>query len=92
MTATAMYISREEYDRQPLMIRQGAIELWGVLLARSIDCCRTRYLYSFNTFYVEMCYDNLNGKLTCICSFSRIDRLDRYLSQTDFNQFGISIA
>ncbi|RYF53260.1 MAG: hypothetical protein EOO39_41020 [Cytophagaceae bacterium] len=78
MTDTAMYISREEYDRQPLLIRQGAIELWGVFLARSVDYCRTRYLYSFNSFYVEMCYDNSNGKLTCICSSSRIDLLDRY--------------
>ncbi|GAB3902959.1 hypothetical protein GCM10028803_30540 [Larkinella knui] len=80
-----MNISREEYDRQPLLIREGAIKLWGVPLARSVDLCRTRQLFSFNDFFVEICHDNSDQKLTCICSFSRVQRLDLYLEQMDLS-------
>ena len=87
-----MNISREDYDRQPFLIRQGALKVWGVPLAKSVDLCRTRQLYSLNTFFVEMCYDKLDGRLTCICSFSRVQRLDLYLGQMDINSLDSSVV
>ncbi|GAB3775339.1 hypothetical protein GCM10028818_19350 [Spirosoma horti] len=81
-----MNITREAYDRQPLLIRQGALKLWGVPLATRSDFCRTRRLYSFNNFFAEVCYDNTNSQLTCICSFTQLKRLDPYLDQLDFNE------
>lgn len=81
-----MNITKEAYDRKPLFIRQGALKLWGVPLARRSDLCRTRQLYSFNNFFAEACYDNTNGKLTCICSFTQSNRLDPYLDQLNLNE------
>lgn len=81
-----MDITKEAYDRQPLLIRQGALKLWGVPLARRSDFCRTRQLYSFNNFFAEACYDTTNGKLTCICSFTQSKRLDLYLDELNLNE------
>ncbi|AUD07047.1 hypothetical protein [Spirosoma pollinicola] len=75
-----MYISRDIYDQKPLFIRQGALQLWGVLLAERVDLCRIRELYSFSGFFAELCYDKTTGKPTCICSFTGIRRLIPYLA------------
>jgi len=82
----SMNITKEAYDQQPLLIRQGALKLWGVPLASRSDFCRTRQLYSFNNFFAEACYDSTNGKLTCICSFTQSNRLDPYLDQLNLNE------
>ena len=78
-----MTIAREVFDRQPLFIRQGALELWGVVLATRSDLCRTRHLYSFSGFFVEACYAHGSKKLTCLCSFSQSARLAPYLDQIE---------
>jgi hypothetical protein len=74
-----MRISRQAFDRKPLFIRQGALQLWGTLLARRVDSCRVRELYWYSDFYCELCYDTLTGKPTCVCSFSKPQRLALYL-------------
>ncbi|MFD2935497.1 hypothetical protein [Spirosoma flavum] len=76
-----MYISRDEYDRKPFLIRQGALRIWGLLLAKRVDLCRVRELYSFNNFFAELCYDKVTGKPMCICSFSKSERLMLYLKE-----------
>lgn len=81
-----MNITREAYDRQPLLIRQGALKLWGVPLAKRSDLYRTRQLYKFNDFFAEACYDSTSGKLTCVCSFTQLKRLEPYREQLDLNQ------
>lgn len=80
-----MQVTREEYDSKPLFIRQGALRLWGVPLAVRSDFCRVRYLYSYSDFFVEQCHDKDTGKLTCICSFTRLERLTPYLEQIDIS-------
>ncbi|GAB3277056.1 hypothetical protein GCM10027347_50840 [Larkinella harenae] len=80
-----MQVEREEYDAKPLFIREGALKLWGVPLAIREDLCRVRYLYSLNEYFVEECHDKETGKLTCICSFSRVDRLTPYLEQIELS-------
>lgn len=80
-----MNITKEAYDRQPLLIRQGALKLWGIPLARHSDLYRTRQLYRFNDFFAEACYDNTSGQLTCVCSFTQPKRLEPYLDQLDLN-------
>jgi len=81
-----MTISREAYDHSPLLVRQGALQLWGVLLARRVDLCRIRELYSLNDFFVELCYDKQTGQPTCICSFTRIQRLAPYVDQFNLEE------
>ncbi|MBD2752015.1 hypothetical protein [Spirosoma validum] len=76
-----MKITRELFDQQPLFIRQGALRLWGTPLVHRFDLCRNRHLYSFGDFFAEACFDPQNGKLTCICSFQRTERLTTYLDQ-----------
>ncbi|MCK8490556.1 MULTISPECIES: hypothetical protein [Spirosoma] len=78
-----MKITRENYDRQPMLIRQGALALWGVPLAKREDLCRMRELYSLEGFFVEACYDKETNKLTCICSFTRSDRLLPYVEPVE---------
>lgn len=78
---TKMLISRDDYDQKPFLVRQGALQLWGVLLAKRVDFCRVRELYSFSDFFAEMCYDKVTGKPTCICSFTRFQRADLYVEE-----------
>ncbi|SOD93114.1 hypothetical protein [Spirosoma fluviale] len=81
-----MIISRVCFDRQPLFIRQGALRLWGVPLAHRSDVCQNRQLYSFNNFFAEVCYDKNDGSLTCVCTFTRIQRLAPYLEQVNVDK------
>lgn len=81
-----MTISREAYDRKPLLIRQGALQIWGVPLAKRVDMCRIRELYSFSDFFAEICSDKSTGKVTCICSFANSQRLTPYLDQLDLQE------
>lgn len=81
-----MTISRICFDRQPLFIRQGALRLWGVPLAHRTDVCRNRQLYSFNDFFAELCYDKNDGSLTCVCTFTRPQRLEPYLEQVNLDE------
>lgn len=76
-----MQISQEAYDQKSLFIRQGALQLWGLLLARRVDSCRVRELYQFSDFFAELCYDQLTGKATCICSFRQPQRLALYVEE-----------
>ncbi len=78
-----MQVEREEYDKKPLFIRQGALKLWGVPLAIREDLCRVRHLYSYNDFFAEVCHDKETGKVTCICTFTRTERLDSYLDHIE---------
>lgn len=81
-----MYISRDNFDQKPLFIRQGALQLWGTLLARRVDLCRLRELYSISDFYVEVCYNLETGRPTCVCSFTRLQRLDLYIEELNLNE------
>ncbi|UFH56141.1 hypothetical protein [Spirosoma sp. KNUC1025] len=76
-----MTIEQISYDRKPLFIRQGALQLWGIPLAYRCDLCRNRQLYYFNNFFAEMCFEKETGKLTCICTFTDHRRLNPYLNQ-----------
>lgn len=76
-----MTITQKNYDRKPLLIRQGALALWGVPLARRVDLCRTRTLFQLGDFFAEMCVDLQTGQLTCICTFTQNQRLVPYLDQ-----------
>ena len=80
-----MQVAREDYDNKPLFIRQGALKLWGVPLAIREDLCQVRQLYSYNDFFVEKCHDKVTGKLSCICSFTRLERLTPYLDQIELS-------
>ncbi|GAB4020703.1 hypothetical protein GCM10028808_63050 [Spirosoma migulaei] len=73
-----MYITREVYDQNAFFIRQGALQVWGVQLAKRVDLCRVRELYSLSDFFAELCYDKVTGKPTCICSFTSSNRLLLY--------------
>ncbi|QJW89405.1 hypothetical protein HNV11_08415 [Spirosoma taeanense] len=81
-----MIIDRDSYDRKPLFIKQGALRLWGIPLARRVDLCRVRQLYSFSHYFAEMCFDKETGKLTCICTFTHSHRLTPYLDQVGLDQ------
>lgn len=82
---TTMPISRDEYDHKPFLIRQGALRLWGVLLAHRVDLCRIRELYSLSDFFAELCYDKVTGEPTCICSFTGTGRTELYMKELDLN-------
>lgn len=76
-----MTIDQTSYDRKPLFIRQGALDLWGVPLAHRVDLCRTRKLFQLSDFFAEMCFDLHTGQLTCICTFTQGNRLTPYLDE-----------
>jgi hypothetical protein len=76
-----MHIPRTRFDQQPLLIRQGALQLWGTLLARRVDLCRVRELYWFSDFFAELCYNKQTGQATCVCTFTRSQRLAIYLEE-----------
>jgi hypothetical protein len=85
-----MEIDREKFDRQPLLIRQGAVKLWGVPLAHRSDFCRTRKLFKLDSFFAEVCYSKENGQLTCICTTTQLPRLHLYADQLSMDESGIS--
>lgn len=85
-----MEIEREKFDRQPLLIRQGAVKLWGIPLANRSDICRTRTLFKLSSFFAEVCYSKEDGHLTCICTTTQLPRLQLYVDQLDVNELGIS--
>lgn len=68
--AQPMYITREDYDFKPLLVKQGALILWGVPLLKWVDSGHVRHLYRLNDFYAEMCYDKHTGRLTGISTFT----------------------
>ncbi len=76
-----MYITREDYDGKPLLIKQGALLLWGVPLAKWVRKGAVRHLYRLNDFYAEMCYDENSGRLIGISTFTNSFRLSLYLDQ-----------
>ncbi len=78
-----MYITREKYDLNPLLIKQGALLLWGISLAKREDSRRVRHLYQLNDFFAEMCYETNTGRLTCICTFTNAHQLAPYRDQLD---------
>ena len=65
-----MKISRQEYDKLPVAIREGALHLWGTAMLSYSRRGEYRQLYRFNNFFVETCYQDHH--LTRICSFSTI--------------------
>jgi hypothetical protein len=81
-----MYITRDSFDQKPLFVRQGALQLWGTLIGRRVDLCRVRELYSLSDFYAELCYDVASSQPTCVCSFTRVQRLELYLERLDLNE------
>lgn len=81
-----MHITRDNFDQKPLFIRQGALRLWGTLLASRRDLCRVRELYSINDFYAELCYNVETGQPTCVCSFDRTQRLELYMEELNLNE------
>jgi hypothetical protein len=85
-----MEIEREKFDRQPLLIRQGAVKLWGIPLANRSDICRTRTLFRLNSFFAEVCYSKEDGHLTCICTTTQLPRLHSYVDQLVINELGVS--
>lgn len=85
-----MEIEREKFDRQPLLIREGAVKLWGVPLANRSDFCRTRKLFKLSTFFVEVCYSKEDGHLTCICTTNQFKRLLLYTDQRTMHESGVS--
>lgn len=77
-----MDINQQEYDRLPVAIRQGALHLWGTHLSSYSRFGQIRQLYSFSGFFVEVCY--LGQQLSCIRTFSTIERLEPYIEQIDW--------
>ncbi|NEU70846.1 hypothetical protein [Spirosoma agri] len=58
-----MYITLENFDCQPLLIKQGALLLWGTALTSWVDRGRTHSLYRLNDFYADVCCDEKTGRL-----------------------------
>ncbi len=76
-----MKISRREYDKLPVAIREGALHLWGTAMLSYSRQGEFRQLYRFNNFFVEKCYANHN--LTRINSFATIKPLKPYLGSAE---------
>jgi hypothetical protein len=76
-----MYITHEDYDLQPLLIKQGALILWGISLRNWVNRGQVHHLYQLNEFYAEMCYDENTGRLTGIATFTSTHQLATYLDQ-----------
>ncbi|NEU68157.1 hypothetical protein [Spirosoma agri] len=54
-----MIISRQDYNKKPLAIQQGALLLWGKLLMNYREGDFLCQLYSLNNFFVQS-YSSLN--------------------------------
>lgn len=76
-----MHITREDYDGKPLLIKQGALLIWGVPLAKWVCKGITRHVYRLNDFYAEMCYDESSSRLIGISTFTNSYRLSLYLDR-----------
>ena len=76
-----MYITREAYERTPLLIKQGALSLWGLFLDKWTENGCVHLLYRLNDFYVDMCFDEKTGHLTYITTFTSLPRLAPHLTQ-----------
>lgn len=72
-----MKINRQDYDKLPFAIREGALHLWGTPLSIYSRFGYSRRLYSFSGFFVEMCYNE--QQLTNICTFSTTAELEPYI-------------
>lgn len=70
-----MYITREAYERNPLLIKQGALLLWGTPLAKWIANGYVHQVYRLNDFYAEMCSDAKTSRLSYIVTFASQPRL-----------------
>ncbi|AKD58573.1 hypothetical protein SD10_15950 [Spirosoma radiotolerans] len=86
-----MYITREAYDLKPLLIKQGALFLWGVHLTKWTDNHCVHHLYRFNDFYVEMCCDKQTNRLLHIATFASPHRLISNLGKMNLFQIDQSI-
>ncbi|WP_080236942.1 hypothetical protein [Spirosoma rigui] len=70
-----MHITREAYDLTPLLIKQGALTLWGIPLTTWIENGSVHHLYQLNNFYADMCFDEKSGRLAYISTFSHLHQL-----------------
>lgn len=79
-----MEINRQQYDKLPFAIRTGALILWGTQLVSYSRLGFYRQLYSFNGFFAEMCFDEQQECLACICTFSDTRQLEPYISSINW--------
>jgi hypothetical protein len=70
-----MNITRKTFDLSPLLIRQGALLLWGTPGATWTEHGYRHHLYRFNNFYADMCVEAKTGQLAHIVTFSSIPRM-----------------
>jgi|GEM_PF-6302395 len=82
-----MKIERQAYDQLPFAIKIGALILWGTQLSSYSEAGRFRQLYRFNDFFAEMCFDETQQTLTCVCTFTELTSLDPYLNSIDWHNF-----
>jgi hypothetical protein len=76
-----MDITPEDYDLRPLLIKQGALILWGVPLLSWVDRGYVHHLYKLSDFYADMCYDEKTGRVTGIATFTSVRQLATYRDQ-----------
>lgn len=76
-----MDIDRQDFDRLPFAIRQGALLLWGTELLTYSRFEKSQRLFSFSGFYAEMCFEG--QQLVGISTFSTIDALDPYIEEIE---------
>ncbi|WP_144051557.1 hypothetical protein [Fibrisoma limi] len=82
-----MKIERQAYDQLPFAIKIGALILWGTQLSSYSEAGRFRQLYQFNDFFAEMCFDEAQQTLTCICTFTELNSLEPYLNSMNWQDF-----
>lgn len=75
-----MKINRQEYDQLPFVTRISVLILWGTQLTSYSQSGLFRQLYSFNGFFAEMCFDEEQERLDCICTFSDVAQLEPYIN------------
>ncbi|MBC8156187.1 MAG: hypothetical protein H7Z72_25145 [Bacteroidetes bacterium] len=80
-----MKISRQDYDRLPFAIREGALRLWGTQLSSCFSSGQFRRLYSFSNFFAEMRYDEHH--LISIRTFSTTAGLEPYIEDITWQDF-----
>jgi hypothetical protein len=76
-----MYINREEYDLSPLLIKQGALSLWGTCLVNWTEGGHTHHIYRLNDFYADVCFDEKTGRLASISTFLSLHWLTPHLDR-----------
>lgn len=87
----SMNITREAYNSKPLLIKQGALYLWGVHLTKWTANGSIHHLYRFSDFYVEMCCDKQTSRLIRITTFTSSYRLVPNLGKVNLVQLDQSI-